>query len=158
MLIVKAPHNRSTGASNLVTRGQVMCSGMARSTRARTNGRTQHDAKGDADMSTEPNTQPDLSILKTMVGIRNRLAEMTQKGKRPTEDDIMALLEEERESYQAHGGFRNKEKALGQIIKGFQSGAISIDDILSAMGINLKAKRKRAQGGLKNFFKRLFGK
>ena len=82
---------------------------------------------------------PDLSLLRDMVGMRKGLAVMLEKRVPPTREMVLVLMEAEKAIYASDGMFMNKGRALGKIIAGFQQGALSIEDIFKAVGIDPKA-------------------
>jgi hypothetical protein len=81
-------------------------------------------------------TSPDLSLLDQMVGMKKGLALMAEQGILPSREVILALLETEKEVYASHGGFANKDRALGEIIAGFRQGTIGVEDLFRAAGID----------------------
>jgi len=81
-------------------------------------------------------TSPDLSLLDQMVGMKKGLAVMAEQGVLPSREVVLALLEAEKEVYASDGGFANKDRALSEIITGFQQGAIGVEDLFRAAGID----------------------
>ena len=101
-------------------------------------------------------TKPDLSMLKSMVGVRNGLSQMLQKGAPLTLEAVLVLLDKEKASYAGHAGFREKDKALGPIIAALRDGTLGVDELLAEAGLDpklIKTVSKSAPGK-----KSLFGK
>jgi len=94
----------------------------------------------------ETDNRPDLSLIGQMVGMKKGLAVMVEKGVLPTREMVLALMVTEKAVYASDGGFRNKDQVLGKIIVGFEQGAVSVEDILRATGIDPKTIRV-SEGG-----------
>ena len=99
--------------------------------------------------------RPDLLLLDQMVGMKKGLALMAEKGVLPTRDMVLILMEVEKEVYASDGGFAKKDQALGKIIQAFQQGAVSVEELFRAVGIDPEAIQP-AEGGFS--LKRLFGR
>ncbi len=98
---------------------------------------------------------PDLSLLNQMVGMKKGLALMAEKGVLPTRENVLLLMEVEKEVYASDGGFEKKDQALGKIMQAFKQGAISVEDLFRGVGIDPKAIRPPETGFS---LKRLFGR
>lgn len=98
---------------------------------------------------------PDLSLLSQMVGMKKGLALLAEKGVLPTREDVLILMEVEKEVYASDGGFEKKDQALGRIMQAFRQGNISVEELYRGIGIDPKAIRPPETGFS---LKRLFGR